>query len=69
MKVWYGYGTEHSMNLVMIGRFKDATAADRAHTVIKEFTKVSCPEFRRVRRSCFRRTAGWLPVVATRRVR
>ncbi|MEU9397916.1 helix-turn-helix transcriptional regulator, partial [Streptomyces sp. NPDC048324] len=30
---------------------------------------VSCPEFRRVRRSCFRRTAGWLPVVATRRVR
>ncbi|MGQ4364262.1 DUF6375 family protein [Streptomyces sp. SAS_272] len=39
MKVWYGYGTEHSMNLVMIGRFKDATAAERAHTVIKEFTK------------------------------
>lgn len=38
MKVWYGYGTEHSMNLVMIGRFKDATAAERAHTVIKEFT-------------------------------
>lgn len=38
MKVWYGYGTEHSMNLVMIGRFKDASAAERAHTVIKEFT-------------------------------
>ncbi|NGO49108.1 hypothetical protein G6048_45895 [Streptomyces sp. YC419] len=30
---------------------------------------LSCPEFRRVRRSCFRRTAGWLPVVATSRVR
>lgn len=39
MKVWYGYGTEHSMNLVMIGRFKDTTAAERANTVIKEFTK------------------------------
>ncbi|AWL41034.1 MULTISPECIES: DUF6375 family protein [unclassified Streptomyces] len=39
MKVWYGYGTEHSMNLVMIGRFRDATAAERAHAVIKEVTK------------------------------
>ncbi|MFC9104601.1 DUF6375 family protein [Streptomyces rochei] len=39
MKVWYGYGTEHSMNLVMIGRFEDATAAERAHTIIKELTK------------------------------
>ncbi|MFK4189215.1 DUF6375 family protein [Streptomyces sparsogenes] len=38
MKVWYGYGTEHSMNLVMIGRFKDATTAERAHTIIKELT-------------------------------
>ncbi|MGW3313614.1 DUF6375 family protein [Streptomyces sp. NPDC001073] len=38
MKVWYGHGTEHSMNLVMIGRFKDASAAERAHTVINEFT-------------------------------
>ena len=35
MKVWYGYGTEHSMNLVMIGRFKDA---ERAHVLIKELT-------------------------------
>jgi len=38
MKVWYGYGTEHSMNLVMIGRFKDATIAERAHALIKELT-------------------------------
>ncbi|TVZ75658.1 DUF6375 family protein [Streptomyces sp. BK340] len=38
MKVWYGYGTEHSMNLVMIGRFKDATTAERAHAVIKHLT-------------------------------
>jgi rRNA maturation endonuclease Nob1 len=38
MKVWYGYGTEHSMNLVMIGRFEDATTAERAHVLIKELT-------------------------------
>ncbi|WP_328842915.1 DUF6375 family protein [Streptomyces sp. NBC_00258] len=38
MKAWYGYGTEHSMNLVMIGRFEDATAAERAHAVIKQLT-------------------------------
>lgn len=38
MKVWYGYGTEHSMNLVMIGRFKDADTAERAHVLIKELT-------------------------------
>ena len=27
MKVWTGYGTEHSMNLVMIGHFKEAEDA------------------------------------------
>ncbi|MEW2079067.1 recombinase family protein [Streptomyces sp. NPDC013433] len=32
-------------------------------------SELSCPEFRRVRWSCFRRTAGRLPVVATGRVR
>ncbi|MFD5901033.1 DUF6375 family protein [Streptomyces microflavus] len=35
MKAWYGYGTEHSMNLVMIGRFEDATAAEKTHKVIQ----------------------------------
>lgn len=30
MKVWYGYGSEHSMNLIMVGHFKDATAAQTA---------------------------------------
>jgi hypothetical protein len=37
MKLWYGYGSEHSMNLVMIGRFKDATSAARAKQVIDRF--------------------------------
>ncbi|MFC9732483.1 DUF6375 family protein [Streptomyces roseolus] len=38
MKVWYGYGTEHSMNLVMIGRFRDAATAERTHALIKKLT-------------------------------
>lgn len=32
MKIWQGYGSEHSMNLVMIGHFKspkDATHAQK----------------------------------------
>lgn len=34
MKVWYGFGTEHSMNLVMIGRFKDAATAKTVHDIL-----------------------------------
>jgi hypothetical protein len=34
MKIWYGYGSEHSMNLVMIGHFKDAGDAASAKEVI-----------------------------------
>ncbi|NGN62565.1 hypothetical protein G5C51_01420 [Streptomyces sp. A7024] len=40
MKIWYGFGTEHSTNLVMIGRFKDAATTERAHALIKEITTV-----------------------------
>jgi Family of unknown function (DUF6375) len=39
MKVWYGYGSEHSMNLVMIGRFKDAGDAAKAKQVIDRLTE------------------------------
>ena len=35
MKIWYGYGSEHSMNLVMIGRFKDPLDADGAKQIIE----------------------------------
>ncbi|MBT9316087.1 DUF6375 family protein [Leptothoe spongobia] len=34
MKVWYGYGSEHSMNLVMIGKFKSADAAIQTKEII-----------------------------------
>jgi hypothetical protein len=30
MKVWFGYGSEHSANLVMIGKFKAASDAAKA---------------------------------------
>jgi hypothetical protein len=38
VKLWYGYGTEHSMNLVMIGSFKDAGTAEKAKALIDELT-------------------------------
>lgn len=39
MKIWYGHGSEHSMNLVMIGRFKDAVDAVKAKQVIERLTE------------------------------
>lgn len=39
MKIWYGYGSEHSMNLVMIGQFNDARDAEKAKEVIERLTE------------------------------
>ncbi len=39
MKIWHSYGSEHSANLVMIGRFKDAASAEKAKEIIDEITK------------------------------
>lgn len=36
MKLWNAYSSEHSMNLVMIGRFKDVGAAEAAKDAIEE---------------------------------
>jgi hypothetical protein len=38
VKLWFGYGSEHSMNLVMIGRFKEAGDAARAKQAIDRLT-------------------------------
>lgn len=38
MKIWNGYGSEHSMNLVLIGKFKRAQDAER---VEKDIEKLS----------------------------
>lgn len=34
MKVWNGYGSEHSMNLVMVGQFKSIEDAEQAKELI-----------------------------------
>lgn len=34
MKIWYGHGSEHSMNLVMVGQFKDVRATAEAKQII-----------------------------------
>jgi hypothetical protein len=39
MKIWMGYASEHSANLVMIGRFKDARSAEEAKRVIDEISQ------------------------------
>lgn len=38
MKIWNGYGSEHSMNLVLIGRFKRAQDAEK---IEKDIDKIS----------------------------
>lgn len=39
MKVWTGYGSEHSANLVMIGHFREVRDAERAKEVIDKITE------------------------------
>ena len=38
MKIWQGYGSEHSMNLVMIGYFKSSEDAENVHTLFDQLT-------------------------------
>lgn len=38
MKLWHGYGTEHSMNLVMIGRFREVATAETVKEIIETLT-------------------------------
>lgn len=39
MKIWHGYGSEHSTNLVMIGYFADTATASAAKEAIDRFTE------------------------------
>ncbi len=39
MKIWQGYGSEHSERLVMIGHFKTAKDAEEAQKLIDHLTK------------------------------
>lgn len=36
MKIWSGFGSEHSMNLVMIGRFKNAQNALETKDILEQ---------------------------------
>jgi hypothetical protein len=44
MKVWAGYGSEHSENLVMIGRFADANDARQAKDLLDRLTTLANDE-------------------------
>lgn len=39
MKIWSGYGSEHSMNLVMIGHFKNTEDSKKALKFIEQLTE------------------------------
>lgn len=39
MKIWYSYGSEHSINLVMIGSFKQVADAEEAKRSIDELAE------------------------------
>lgn len=39
MRVWWGYGSEHSMNLVMIGKFASVGEAEAAKDLIDRLTR------------------------------
>jgi hypothetical protein len=38
MKIWNGYGSEHSMNLVMIGHFKSEDDAKKTQEIIEKLS-------------------------------
>jgi hypothetical protein len=40
MKIWNGYGTEHSANLVIVGSFKTIDDATKAKNLIEELTQI-----------------------------
>jgi len=39
VKIWHGYGSEHSMNLVMIGHFKSTEDAEKTHKLIEQLAE------------------------------
>ncbi len=44
MKIWTGFGSEHSANLVMIGRFKEASQAEQVKEIIDRLTEQAMDE-------------------------
>jgi len=44
MKIWQAYGSEHSMNLVLIGRFKTERDAETTKTLIERVSQQAAKE-------------------------
>jgi hypothetical protein len=44
MKIWNGFGSEHSARLVMIGRFKEAGGAQQVKEIIDRLTEQAMEE-------------------------
>ena len=40
MKIWKGFGSEHSANMVLIGHFKDVQSATETKNWIEEFQEL-----------------------------
>lgn len=49
MKIWKGFASEHSSNLVMIGRFRTAEGARSAERLLKELSELATEEASRER--------------------
>lgn len=47
MKIWQSYGAEHSLNLVIVGKFKDVADAEEFNELIESMTDFlrNQPEF------------------------
>lgn len=45
MKIWSGYGSDHSANLVMIGEFKTAEDAERVCELINQISEQASLDF------------------------
>lgn len=41
MKIWFGFGSEHSMNLVIVGRFEEVSRADAAVEQMKRLKELA----------------------------
>lgn len=44
--MWYGYGSEHSANLVIIGKFESASDAETAYNLLQELTNIAIEDER-----------------------
>lgn len=45
MKVWFGYGSEHSMNLVLIGRFDSPASVEAAVEMMERLRTIAEAEW------------------------